>query len=118
MHENAGHPHAIDLDHLTQQTFGDSVLARELLALFEQQCLKLRPVILGEGGGTPSDPAHTLKGGARAVGAFPIAGIAERIEAALDSGSGEEALAPLCRDLDDAIAAYRLAVIRLFPPPL
>ena len=36
----------LDLTHLARQTFGDPALEREVLALFEQQCIRLLPLIL------------------------------------------------------------------------
>lgn len=119
MHDQPGYPPPIDLDHLDQQTFGDSVLARELLGLFEQQCERLWPALTGvTAEPSRSDAAHTLKGGARAVGAFPIASLADRIEAAADADHSSDTVAPLIQALGDAIAAYRTALLRLYPPPL
>lgn len=75
---------ALDVQHLSRQTFGDVALEREILALFRDQCAKLAPVIAGHSQ-LPSrvDAAHTLKGGARAVGAVAVARIADEIEGAL-----------------------------------
>jgi len=72
----------LDRAYLEQQTFGDAALARELLALFEGQCEKLAPVIAdpGEALQIRADAAHTLKGGARAIGAGTVAGLAEKLE--------------------------------------
>src|SRR3712207_7886108 len=35
----------LDLAHLSRQTFADRALEREVLALFEQQCVRLLPLI-------------------------------------------------------------------------
>lgn len=75
----------LDDAHLTKATFDDAELARELLGLFEGQCDALAPVIAGESGPlqTRIDAAHTLKGGARAIGACRVAAAAERVETGL-----------------------------------
>jgi len=72
----------LDRAYLERQTFGDADLARELLALFEGQCEKLAPVVADPGKTlqTRADAAHTLKGGARAVGACSVADLAEKLE--------------------------------------
>ncbi len=74
----------LDVQHLSDQTFGDVELERDILVLFREQCGKLVPVILGHCQ-LPSrlDAAHTLKGGARAVGAVEVARIADEVETAL-----------------------------------
>ena len=77
----------LDLTHLARQTFGDRALEREVLALFEQQCVRLLPLIVaGEDLTERADAAHTLKGAARAVGAWRIASLAGTLEEALDEG--------------------------------
>src|SRR5688500_14857316 len=61
----------LDLDHLSRQTVGDRALEGELLALFEAQCARLRPLLAaGRSPGERADAAHTLKGSARAIGAW------------------------------------------------
>ena len=66
----------IDLVHLSKQTFGERDLESELLRLFDRQS---RQIVdrLTDGPVTESrwraDLAHTLKGSARAVGAFGVA---------------------------------------------
>ena len=75
----------IDVEHLARMTLGDDVLKREVLAMFLQQTgdlldrLATRP---GEGAAL----AHTLKGSARAVGAFRVAACAEALEGAIRQG--------------------------------
>jgi HPt (histidine-containing phosphotransfer) domain-containing protein len=83
-------PSILDLEHLRRQTAGDRDLERELLALFVAQCARLRPLLAA----APStaeraDAAHTLKGSARAIGAWSLAGAADRLEAALRGGGPE-----------------------------
>jgi HPt (histidine-containing phosphotransfer) domain-containing protein len=77
----------LDLDHLRRQTFGDVALERELLALFNEQCTRLLPVISGaDPSGDRAVAVHTFKGSARAIGAWRVASLAELLEAALDEG--------------------------------
>jgi HPt (histidine-containing phosphotransfer) domain-containing protein len=72
---------AIDLDHLARQTGGDQDLERELLALFAQQCVRhLRTIHQAQDTQTRRDAAHTLKGAARAIGAWQVAEAADAIE--------------------------------------
>jgi len=72
---------AIDRDHLARQTGGDLELERELLALFAQQCVRhLRTIHQAEDARTRMDAAHTLKGAARAIGAWQVAEAADAIE--------------------------------------
>ncbi|MCC5976967.1 MAG: Hpt domain-containing protein [Salinarimonas sp.] len=75
----------LDADYLATATFGDDALACELLGLFDGQCDALAPVIAGESGvlQVRIDAAHTLKGGARAIGALAVADAAERVESGL-----------------------------------
>jgi len=80
----------IDLVHLSRQTFGDHDLERELLALFDAQAsqfaARLRtPVAFGDSDWRIS-LAHTIKGSARAVGAFAVGHAAEAYEQALRDG--------------------------------
>lgn len=79
----------LDRAHLERQTFGEAALAQELLALFEGQCDKLLPLIGDDGAQAlaRADAAHTLKGGARAVGAFAVADRAEALEQGLRAGA-------------------------------
>lgn len=110
----------IDLVHLSRQTFGDHDLERELLALFDAQAAqcaeRLRgPARLGDGDWRIG-LAHTIKGSARAVGAFEVGQAAEAYEQALrggESSAGEK------RDrLDAAITSARGAIALLLGRPL
>jgi HPt (histidine-containing phosphotransfer) domain-containing protein len=77
----AGEP-PIDVTHLARMTLGDHALEREVLALFDRQ-IDMLIARMGEVG--PSGVAalaHTLKGSARGVGAWPMARAAEAVEAA------------------------------------
>lgn len=102
----------LDLVHLARQTFDDRVLGRELVALLEQQCLHLLPVMRGAPRAERSDAAHTLKGAARAVGAWRLARVAERLEDALEGRAGE-ALPGIMGDLERAVRETRDAAARL-----
>jgi HPt (histidine-containing phosphotransfer) domain-containing protein len=71
----------IDLAHLRRYTMGDSGLELEILGLFADQL----PITIGGllNAATEKDwamAAHTLKGSARAVGAWPLATLAEGAE--------------------------------------
>jgi HPt (histidine-containing phosphotransfer) domain-containing protein len=100
----------LDIAHLHRQTFGDRALECEVLALFEQQCLRLpRLIARGENPRERADAAHTLKGAARAVGAWRVAALAAALETALDEGCAAETLDRLNAKLEQAIGAARAA---------
>src|SRR3954447_820989 len=103
----------IDFAHLKRMTLGDAGLEQEVLAMFSAQSAKL----IGQLNAGPSDAAalaHTLKGSARAIGAFGVADAAARLEAALASGAGpSERLA----ELGDAIALAQTAIAALLRRP-
>jgi HPt (histidine-containing phosphotransfer) domain-containing protein len=91
--------HPIDLTHLRRMTLGDAGLEREVLGMF----LKQTDSVLGALAGLPPDAAalaHTLKGSARAIGAFGVAERASALEGALRDG----------RDIAQAFAALDAAV--------
>jgi HPt (histidine-containing phosphotransfer) domain-containing protein len=100
----------IDLAHLSEQTAGDRELQIELLDLFADQCLKQLEAIRRSGPGDACDAAHTLKGAARAIGAWSVATAAERVEHALAKRRIAEGLGELAVAADEARAA--IAVIR------
>ena len=99
--------HPIDLIHLRRMTLGDSALEREVLTMFLTQADRL----LGELAALPSDTvalAHTLKGSARAVGAFGVADRASALESAIrDGGDAAHPLATLDAAIGDARAAIK-----------
>ncbi len=75
----------IDTTHLQRMTLGDAALEREVLTMFAAQALRLVAAL----GALPPEAdalAHTLKGSARAIGAFAVADAAAALEAALKSG--------------------------------
>lgn len=72
---------ALDLVHLARQTLGDPGLEREILFLFAKQSTSLLAVLARAI--RPEErraAAHTLKGSARAIGAWRVASAAERVE--------------------------------------
>ena len=97
----------IDIEHLHRMTLGDAGLEREVLAMFSAQAVGLI------GLSRPYPPmrgalAHTLKGSARAIGAFGVADAAERSGGPDPQSGGDpaEALA----ELGDAVAEARAAI--------
>jgi len=96
----------IDIEHLRRMTLGDASLEREVLAMFSAQAVKLIATLAS----LPADAgalAHTLKGSARAIGAFGVADAAASLEAAISSGGDptEQLI-----ELNDAVAHARMAV--------
>ena len=73
----------IDFEHLARYTLGDAELEREIIGLFIDQApstmARLAPAAASRDW---HEAAHTLKGSARAVGAWRIAELAERAETA------------------------------------
>jgi HPt (histidine-containing phosphotransfer) domain-containing protein len=103
----------IDAEHLARMTLGDDVLRREVLAMFLNQTrdlmgrLAARP---GEGAAL----AHTLKGSARAIGAFHVAVCAEALEGAIrQGGDPSQALA----ELEAGIAEARSSIEAILAQP-
>jgi HPt (histidine-containing phosphotransfer) domain-containing protein len=71
----------IDLAHLSRYTFGNAALQCEVLQLFAEQApTTLAQLRSAETQKAWRDAAHTLKGSARAVGAWRVAGCAEQAE--------------------------------------
>jgi HPt (histidine-containing phosphotransfer) domain-containing protein len=96
----------IDIEHLRRMTLGDESLEREVLAMFSAQAVRLVGALAGlpaEGGTL----AHTLKGSARAIGAFRVADAASGLESAIQNGGDPtEALA----ELKEAVAEARSTI--------
>jgi HPt (histidine-containing phosphotransfer) domain-containing protein len=96
----------IDFAHLRRMTLDDDRLEREVLALFSAQAANLTGMLAN----VPADAgalAHTLKGSARAIGAFGVADAATRLETLIRNGGDQtEALA----ELHDAVALARSVV--------
>jgi HPt (histidine-containing phosphotransfer) domain-containing protein len=70
----------LDLVHLARQTCGDRALEAEVLGLFRQQLNLTIDQFRRTRGRERAIIAHTLKGAARSVGAFPLARVAELAE--------------------------------------
>lgn len=78
----------IDLDHLNGYTGGDGVLNRQILGLFDGQCLEIIEKLaeLAGRGETEAaaknwrEVAHSLKGAARGIGAFGLGEVAAQVE--------------------------------------
>jgi HPt (histidine-containing phosphotransfer) domain-containing protein len=105
-HHDGPFERPFDRDHLRRMTLGNLALEREVLSMFLAQAGRLVDTLATE----PADAsalAHTLKGSARAIGAFGVADGAVTLEAALQKGEGsDEALAAL----RDAVADARAAI--------
>jgi HPt (histidine-containing phosphotransfer) domain-containing protein len=96
----------IDTEHLQRMTLGDAGLEREVLAMFSAQAVSL----IGTLATLPSEAgalAHTLKGSARAIGAFRVADAAACLEAVIQNGDDP---AEALTELKEAIAQARAAI--------
>jgi HPt (histidine-containing phosphotransfer) domain-containing protein len=96
----------IDFEHLKRMTLDDSGLEQEVLAMFAAQSARLMARLATK----PADAgalAHTLKGSARAIGAFAVADTAARLETVLVSGVDPSSL---LIELGDAVALARAAI--------
>ena len=96
----------IDLAHLQRMTLGNASLEREVLALFSAQAVGLAAALAS----LPSDAtalAHTLKGSARAIGAFAVADAAGHLEVLLRKG---EDPAQALLQLNEAVTEARAAI--------
>jgi HPt (histidine-containing phosphotransfer) domain-containing protein len=96
----------IDIDHLKRMTLGDAGLEHEVLAMFSAQAVSL----LGALAALPANAgamAHTLKGSARAIGAFGVADAAESLEVLIQSGDDP---ARALAELSEAVARTRTAI--------
>ena len=97
----------VDLAHLRRYTLGDRGLELEILGLFVDQL----PITIGALKNAPSEKdwgiaAHTLKGSARAVGAWSLATIAERAER-LHGFPDADARCAMIRQLEEAAGEAR-----------
>jgi HPt (histidine-containing phosphotransfer) domain-containing protein len=96
----------IDFEHLSRMTLGDAGLEHEVLAMFVAQSTTLVSTLAA----MPADAsarAHTLKGSARAIGAFSVADAAARLEAAIARGFDTSAA---LAELGETVAEARTAI--------
>lgn len=96
----------IDFTQLRRMTLGDDNLEREVLGMFSAQSSRLLDALAN----LPADSAalaHTLKGSARAIGAFTVADAAAHLEAQIKAGA--DTTAALVQ-LDGAIAQVCAAI--------
>ncbi len=71
----------IDLEHLNQYTLGDRELQSELLQLFRIQLMnQTKSLVSCDTENNWKSGTHTLKGAARAVGAWQVCEVAEAME--------------------------------------
>jgi len=100
----------LDHEHLRRQTMGDDALGVEVLAMFlDQSAVLLRAVREAHEPRMRSDAAHTLKGSARAVGAFAVAETAHLVEM-LATESSEDAVLDAVARLHADVAEARSAI--------
>ncbi len=97
---------AIDLAHLAKQTLGDRALEREVLDLFRTQVrVVLARLVESAGSQARHELAHTLKGSARAVGAWKVAHEAEGCEQHVADGEWAKHLHALQQSVAEALGA-------------
>jgi HPt (histidine-containing phosphotransfer) domain-containing protein len=87
-------------------TLGDASLEREVLVMFSTQALGL-VCALANSPANAGTLVHTLKGSARAIGAFAVADAASSLELLVRSG-GDPRKALV--ELNDAVAQARAAI--------
>jgi HPt (histidine-containing phosphotransfer) domain-containing protein len=92
----------LDFDHLERMTLGEKALEREVLEMFLAQSSRLMETLASLPVETAA-LAHTLKGSARAIGAFNVAERASALEAA--GPGGDDALVALREALAEARCA-------------
>jgi HPt (histidine-containing phosphotransfer) domain-containing protein len=72
---------AIDRGKLSEQTFGDLEIRREVLGMFRAELPSLLHALAATDGGPRSEVAHRLKGSALAIGATALAEAAAALDA-------------------------------------
>jgi hypothetical protein len=93
---------SIDFEHLSRMTLGDLALEQEVLGLFVRQAEMLRARMETDCAGLIGAAAHTLKGSATGIGAWPIARASADVETAAESGD-HRAIKRAIRSLTEAI---------------
>ncbi|WP_458760272.1 Hpt domain-containing protein [Afipia sp. TerB] len=104
---------AIDTAHLRQMTLGERSLEREVLSLFAEQSRDLVRRLAAVPADAPA-LAHTLKGSARAIGAFGVADAAQSLESALRTKTG---LSNALRELEAAVSEAQSAIDIILSQP-
>jgi HPt (histidine-containing phosphotransfer) domain-containing protein len=108
----AGETAALDRGHLARYTAGDAALEQELLRLFaDQSGVYMDRMRAAQTAEAWRDAAHSLKGSAKAVGAFAVARAAETAETSAAECTFEERkrlLATLEAALADAKEQIRI----------
>jgi HPt (histidine-containing phosphotransfer) domain-containing protein len=106
---------AIDLEHLARMTLGERGLEAEVLTLFERQAAVLIAHMREATPQAVAAFAHTLKGSARGIGAWRVAGAADAVElAAARADAGE--LAGAVARLAAAVEEARAVIAERLPP--
>jgi HPt (histidine-containing phosphotransfer) domain-containing protein len=100
----------LDLEHLGRMTLGDRNLEREVLQLFDRQTAMLAERLHGASAAVAASCAHTLKGSARGIGAWPLARASEQVERAVAAGEAE--LTAALKQLAGAVDETRNAIAR------
>jgi HPt (histidine-containing phosphotransfer) domain-containing protein len=96
----------IDIAHLRRMTLGDAALEREVLTMFAAQAARLLAELAALPPGA-SALAHTLKGSARAVGAFTVGDAAAHVENLIRAGGNP---ADALSELDEAVTDAKAAI--------
>ncbi len=100
-------PALIDVDHLARQTLFDVNLRRQILGLFKVDATaRLATLSATEDPAVWRLAAHSIKGAARTIGAFPCAAIAERLEKSewpLNADLRQQLIASMSSAVDDII---------------
>jgi HPt (histidine-containing phosphotransfer) domain-containing protein len=102
----------IDLQHLSRMTLGERELEREVLSLFERQAAMLMHKIRDAEPAIVSAYAHTLKGSARGIGAWPVARAAEMVEVAANAND-RAGLVPAISQLGAAVGQAKQVIAEL-----
>ena len=103
---------AIDLAHLARMTLGEKSLEAEVLALFDRQAGILLERMRMAPPPAAGAFAHTLKGSAQGIGAWPVAEAAAAVEGAT-SGCAAVDLSEALDRLAGAIGLARAAILAL-----
>jgi len=96
----------IDIAHLRRMTLGDAALERDVLTMFAAQASHLTEALAAKPADAPA-LAHTLKGSARAIGAFAVADAAAHLETLIKAGRDT---ADALSDLDSAVEDAKSAI--------